>query len=159
TLLGRHAGQEVLHGRSLTLDVLNQGLSLLLDVSYENDELSVRFDALLRVAGDSPLGDFSYQPVLFHEAEKPSPHLRMLLGIQGVLLGSIQGKEPTSGVLFHGRGCRERKANLTTILGQARRVLREIREARGGQPCRLLLNSHCQICEFKKRCQAEAIAK
>ncbi len=35
-----------------------------------DDDLSVRFDALLRVDGVSPLGDFHYQPVIFHEAEK-----------------------------------------------------------------------------------------
>jgi hypothetical protein len=38
--------------------------------------------------------------------------------------------------------------------------LREVRELRGtGTPPRLTLNGHCQVCEFRQRCRAEAVAK
>jgi hypothetical protein len=40
------------------------------------------FDALLRGVGDSPLGGLHYQPVLFHEAEKVTPDLRLLLSAE-----------------------------------------------------------------------------
>ena len=39
--------------------------------------MAVRFDALLRVDGESRLGAFHYLPVLFHEAEKPTLGLRV----------------------------------------------------------------------------------
>jgi predicted RecB family nuclease len=159
TLLARHPGVEVPRALPLTADLLRRGLPLLLDVLFEDEELSVRFDGLLRVAGDSLLGGFHYLPVLFHEAERPSPGLRLLLGIHGVILGRLQGKEPAAGVLFHGRGCRERKPRLAGVAGQARRLLREAREARAAPPPRLVLNDHCQVCEFRSRCLAEATAK
>ena len=43
--------------------------------------------------------------------------------------------------------------------GQARRVLQEILALQPGTPPRLMLNSHCPLCEFRQRCQAEARAK
>ena len=51
-------------------------MPLLLDAVFKDEDLSVRFDALLRVDGDSPLGCFHYQPVIYHEAEKATANLR-----------------------------------------------------------------------------------
>ena len=57
--------------------------------------------------------------MIFHEAEKATNDMRMLLALQGVILAGVQGKESTTGVLFNGRGCQERKAKLTGITGHA----------------------------------------
>ena len=158
-LLARHGGADVSTGLPLTVNLLKRGLPLLLDAVFEDDDLSVHFDALVRVDGRSPLGGFHYQPVLFHAAEKATTNLRLLLALHGVILSGIQGQEPATGVLFHGCGCQERKAKLTSVAAQARRLLQEMREARTGPRPRLVLNSHCPICEFRQRCQAEATAK
>jgi predicted RecB family nuclease len=158
-LLARHNGDKLLIRLPLTADLLKRGLPLLLDIGLEDEDLSVRFDALLRVDGDSRLGGFHYKPVIFHEAEKTSASLRMLLALHGVILCGIQGKEPATAVLFHGCGCQERKVKLAGVLAQARRRLREIRELRTDPLPRLVLNSHCQVCEFRQRCQAEATTK
>src|SRR4051812_7039742 len=88
-LLARHPGQDVPTGVPLTTDLLKRGLPLLLDATYEDDDLSVRFDALVRV-GESPL----YLPVLFHEAEKATAGLRLLLWLHGAVLAGVHGKEP-----------------------------------------------------------------
>src|SRR5579859_1727404 len=142
-LLVRYDGGEVPSGLPLTADLLKRGLPLLLDAAFEDEVFCVRFDALLRVDSDSPLGAFHYQPVVFHDAEKVTGKHRMLLALHGVILSSVQGKEPTTGIIFHGRGCQERKIKLEGVAGQARRLLWEIREARTGPPPRLVLNSHC----------------
>jgi predicted RecB family nuclease len=158
-LLARQDGDQVPIGLPLTVDLMKHGLPLLLDASFEDDDLSVRFDALLRVEGDSPLGGFHYQPVIFHEAEKATANLRMLLALYGVILCGIQGKEPATGILIYGCGCQERKAQLAGVMVVARRLLREIREARTGPVPRTVLNSHCQVCEFRQRCQEGATIK
>jgi len=67
-LPARQDGDEVPSGLLLTAETLKRGLPLLLDVSFEDEDLSVHFDALLRVDGESLLGGFYYQPVIFHEA-------------------------------------------------------------------------------------------
>ena len=38
-------------------------------------------------------------------------------------------------------------------------MLQELREIQTGTPPPLILNNHCALCEFRQRCQAEAIAK
>jgi predicted RecB family nuclease len=149
-LLDWHAGLE---GATLTQDLLRQGPPLLLDATFEDEDLSVHFDALLRV------GDCHYVPVLFHGAEKPLPMLRMLLGVYAVILADVQGKEPAFGVLFYGRGCEQKKFRLAGVFAQGSRFQREARESRTGPSPRLLLNDHCQVCEYRMRCQAEAAAK
>ena len=136
-LLARHLGQEVPQGLLLTAELLKGGLPLLLDAKFEDGDLFIRFDALLRVEGKSRLGGFHYAPMLFHEAEKPTPDLRMVLGTYAELLGPIQGNVPAAGILVHGSGCRERKVRLAGVTKQARRLLRELREARSGTAPRL----------------------
>lgn len=153
-LLARHAGQDVPTGVPLTADLLGKGLPLLLDTVYEDDDLCVRFDALLR-DGDSR----QYIPVIFSESEKTTADMRLLLGLYGAILAGVQGKEPASGILFHGLVCQERKVKLVGAHHQARRLLREVKEARTGPPPRLLLNGHCHVCEFHQRCQTNAAAK
>jgi len=133
-LLARQAGHDVPRGLPLDAELLKRGSPLILDATFEDDDLCVRFDALLRVDGDSSLGGFRYAPVLFHEAERPTPDLRVLLAALAELLGPLQGKALAFGVLIHGRGCRERRVKLASAAKEARCLLRELRE--GGAPRR-----------------------
>jgi predicted RecB family nuclease len=159
-LLARHNKGEVLRDVTVTLGLLKQGASLLLDATVEDEGLSVRFDALQRKAGVSRLGDFFYVPVLFHEGERAGRDQRSLLELLGLILATVQGKEPDWGVLIHGDGCDVRRVKLGTGVRRARRVLQEVRDMQGsGTPPRLILNAHCQVCEFRRRCHAEATAK
>jgi predicted RecB family nuclease len=155
-LLARHPGHKDARGLPLTADLLKRGLPLLFDVTFEDDDLSIRFDALLRVG---PPHGSPYVPVLFHEAEKVPADLRLLLAIHGVILGGVQGHEPAIGLLLYGRSCQERKLKLAGVYQQARRLLREIREARTGPAPRLVLNEHCHVCEYRQRCHADAVAR
>src|SRR4051794_17387036 len=84
-LLTRYKEGEVLRGPSVIPTVLRRGVPLLLDASVEEEEFCIRFDSLQRAAGSSRLCDFYYVPVLFHEAEKPTRKLRVLLELLGQL--------------------------------------------------------------------------
>ena len=159
-LIARHKHNEVLRGLSVTLALLRQGAPLILDAVVESEGLSVSFDAIWRINGRSNLGDFYYAPVLFHEAERPGIEHRALLEMLGLILGSVQGKEPNWGILIHGQARKIRRIKLGIKVQQARKTLQVIEEWRAtGTPPRLILNPHCQICEFQQRCHAEAAAK
>lgn len=159
-LLAGHAEGEALQGLSVTPSLLRQGASLLLDATVEDERLSVCFDALTKIDGHSSLGEFHYVPVLFHEGERPDRDQRVLLVTLCLILGTVQGKEPGWGILIQGRNCEARRIKLGSEVHQARRILKEIEEAQStGTPPRLLLNTHCQVCEFRRRCHAEATAK
>jgi len=156
-LMGRHADGDILRDVTLTRPLLKQGVPLLLDATVEDHALSIRFDALQKEVGSTRLGDFHYIPVMFHEAERPRRQQKDLLELHGVILGEIQGKQPASGLLIHGQNCTVRRVKLNPSGQQARRVLKEIREIQNtNTPPQLMLNSHCQICEFRHRCRTEA---
>jgi predicted RecB family nuclease len=132
---------------------------LLLDAVVEGQGLKIRFDALelqaLRGAGTA-----CYAPVLFHETEKPGREQKALLELLGLLLSAAQGQQPDWGLLFHGSGYRVRRVKLGSGLSHARRTLSALQELREtGIAPRLTLNAHCQLCEFRTRCRAEAAAK
>jgi predicted RecB family nuclease len=159
-LLARHSGDEVLCGATLTPELLRRQVPLLLDAVVEGNGLAVRFDALQLQASAPKSSERHYVPVLFHECVKPGRQQRTYLEILGVIVGAAQGREPDWGVLIHGPACEKRRVKLGGGRAGARRIIAAIQESQqvGGAP-RLMLNSHCQVCEFRKRCHAEAITK
>jgi predicted RecB family nuclease len=152
---------DVVRGLGITVEILKRGVPLLLDVSVEDETFSVCFDALQKAAGPSVLGNFHYVPVLFHETERPSTLQKDLLEVYGLIIGDLQGKYPDSGVLIHGRGCNVRRFRLKPNGEKnARHIIQAINEIqRHNRSPALMLNSHCQICEFRRQCHAEATAK
>jgi predicted RecB family nuclease len=153
----RHRGDEVLRGVPLTATVLQQGATVVLDTTLEDDIFSLHFDAIERVEGVSALGDFHYSPVLFCEGEKVRKEQRQLLALCGLVLGDLQGRQAACGVIVHGAGASTTRVNLALGIRGARRALDEIKEAvRSGQVPRLTLNDHCPSCEFRERCRAQA---
>jgi predicted RecB family nuclease len=159
-LLARNSGGEVLRSLAVTPSSLKRGAALFLDATVESEGVAVRFDGLQKRTGPSRLGDFHYVPVLFSEAEKVGREQRALLEVLGLVLGAAQGKEPAWGVAIHGQNCEAHRVRLGAGVRQARRSLQEMRDMqKTGTPPRLVLNAHCQVCEFRQRCHAEAVAK
>lgn len=159
-LVTRYQEVDTAHGVTLTLATLKRGISLLSDAVLEDQRIAVHFDSLQKEVGPSRLGEFHYIPVLFHEAKKLNRQHKTLLAIHGCILGDIQGKQPQVGILIHGRECNTTKFKLDSGDKSARRALQEIKEIQEtGVASVLMLNRHCQICEFCQRCHIEATAK
>src|SRR6202023_1814804 len=81
----------------------------------------------------------------------------LLLEVYGLLLSRLQGRMPGYGVVWHGKDCRATRVRLGTDPKKAEKVLRDLQEMRDAGPPRLLLNDHCQVCEFRQRCHAQAV--
>ena len=159
-LVTRYKEVDVISGTTLTLTLLKQGRPVILDATIDNKRFELRFDALQKEAGSSRLGDFHYIPVLFDEAEKPHMQHKALLELYGLIIGELQGHQPQSGILLHGRECNVKRFKLNTSAQNAGRILEEIREIQNTNTApMLILNRHCQICEFAQRCYAEATKK
>lgn len=156
-ITARQPGATVVREAPLTAAVLKAGPAFVLDAVLEDDSFSLRFDGLMRVAGPSKLGDFHYIPMLFHGGGSVRARQRQLLEVYGLLLSRIQGRTPESGVLWYGRECRATKLRLSPDLRTAERLLREVEQARDAGPPRLVLNDHCQVCEFRRRCHEQAV--
>jgi predicted RecB family nuclease len=152
SILAHHLGERVEQNVALTLATLERGAAYLLHATLEDDTAFLTFDALKRVAGHSQLGDFHYIPVLF-SAERQIPRgQRVLLDVYGLLLARCQGRTPDSGIIWHGRECRATRVRLNPDPRKAERLLEELREMQGlGARPPLVLNDHCQVCDFRQR--------
>jgi predicted RecB family nuclease len=143
----------------LTADTLCEGPSFALDVTLDDELVSLHFDGLRKVGGASTLGNFHYVPMLFHEG-RVKKEQRVLLGIYGQVLSHVQGRLPDYGVAWHEQKCIQTKVRLSPDVRVAQRVLREVKDMTcTDSPPKLLLNSHCQICEFRQRCHDLAVEK
>jgi predicted RecB family nuclease len=159
-ILAKYSQNNVARDIILTADSLRQGPSYVLSATLEDEHFSLSFDGLKRVDGPSKLGLFHYVPMLFHETNRYGKKQRSLLEIQGLLLSRLQGLMPSTGIIWHGKDCRTTRVRLNGDLRKTERLIREVKEfVDAASPPRLILNDHCQICEFRQRCHEEAALK
>jgi predicted RecB family nuclease len=157
-ILARYPPERVLRSVPLTAAALQEGPLFVLDACLENDLVHLDFDGLKRVDGPSKLGDFHYAPVLFHEGRKVRKREKLLLELYGLILSRLQEKMPALGIIWHGKECRGARVHLRGDLPQAEAALQELNDWRGPAPGpRLILNQHCQVCEFRQRCHDQAV--
>jgi predicted RecB family nuclease len=160
-LVVRFGDGDACRGVRVTSAMLKQGAPLLADAELEDNVMSIRFDALKRADGASMLGDHHYLPVLHNPGDKVDRPQRLLLAVLGLSLASVQGLRPNVGLMASGREAKLRKVRLDAKLyQQAEQVLNDVmRLQENSDPPPLMLNRHCQICEYCQRCRAEAVEK
>jgi predicted RecB family nuclease len=152
-ILARHPGEELLRNLPLTTSALKEGASFFLDGSLEDDLVALEFDGLKKVDGPSKLGDFHYIPILFHERRTIRREQRLLLDVYAFFLSRLQGRVPSTGLIWHGTECKATKVRLNTAPRKAEHILQDLKGlARAQKLPQLILNDHCQVCEFRRRC-------
>lgn len=143
----------------LTLPTLKNGYRIILDTHITHNGKLSYFNALERTLGKSNLGSFHYMPVLFIEKEKISKADKLLLAFNGLLLGNLQKKQPEHGKIIYGQ-FRTTKIKLDKQIDKVKHLISAFKESfQDGKSPRLLLNSHCKICEFKDFCRNKAVEK
>src|SRR5262249_18630966 len=154
----RYASAEVLRGVRIGTPMLKRGVPLILDATMEDDTLAIHLDGLKRVEGASGLGNFYYIPILVIEGEQLRRDHRLLLGLLALVIGDLQAKPPTHGIVIRGKGMRAGKVQLSTGSRAARRALADVGKltAADSSP-KLILNDHCPVCEFRDRCHLQAV--
>jgi predicted RecB family nuclease len=157
-LVARFGDGDAGRGGTVTAAILRQEKPLLADVDLEDESQSLRFDALKRTDGDSNVGEHYYVPVLHNGGDKVGQRQKLLLAILGVALSRVQGLRPANGLIASGPDAKLGKVKLDPKLyRRAEHLLGELgRLQEGGEPPRLTLNGHCQICEFRQQCHAQA---
>lgn len=158
TIVTRHLGDQVVRNIPLTTAGLKRGPQYILDGTFEDDALALHLDGLKRAEGESKLGDFHYQPVLFHESRQVKKEQKLLLEVYGMILSGLQGRAPAYGVIWHDQECKATRVKLNPDHQKAEQVLRGLKDmATSDLPPRLLLNDHCPVCEFRQRCHEQAV--
>jgi predicted RecB family nuclease len=141
----------------VTREQLKMGHAVILDCSIEQDQFLLHLDALFRNAGPSLLGSFHYVPVMFILGNTVRDEHKLILAAEAVLLSRIQDTKPAFGLYVLGQTHRVVRTRLATRHERADRLLSEMeRLAVGNADPGLRLNRHCDVCEFRDRCSAEA---
>src|SRR3954469_3952161 len=153
-LVARYGEGNAYRGTVITAATLKQGAALLVDVTLEDDGMSIRLDALKRADGASKLGEHHYLPVLYNDGDKVGRPRKLLLAMLGLVLARVQGVRTTLGLIARGPDGRLGKVCLNaTLYQQAEQVLDEVKRLQaGGELPKLTLNKHCHLCEFRQRC-------
>src|SRR5262249_40246306 len=86
-------------GTVLTAATLKRRALLLVDAILEDEDLSLRFDALMRVDGASKLGEHYYVAVLHSQGDKVGRRQKLLLAVLGLALARLQGTRPAHGLV------------------------------------------------------------
>jgi predicted RecB family nuclease len=141
----------------LTPFYLSKGEALILDGIFETDLISLHIEGLQRVPGSSDIGEFHYLPLVFRSDAEAHETPRVLLDVYGVILSRLQGRVPDKGIICRGTG-KASTVQLSPGLKRGKRILDALSEKQqAGHPPTLILNKHCQICEFQSRCYAQAV--
>jgi predicted RecB family nuclease len=154
----RHRHDEVQQNVEVTAAILRTGSQLIVNATVNDETLSIKFDGLKRVEGQSRLGSYHYVPILFVAGEKPRPDQRLFLQVCGLIVGDIQGKQPGCGFVIRGERLSFGKVHFKGGMRSARLVLDEVKKLlNAASPPPLILNDHCGICEFRQKCHLQAV--
>jgi len=137
---------------------LKTGAKVVADAELAANGLHAHCDFLTRVNGSSRLGRFSYEPVKVIGTCRASRPDALGLAYQGLVLGEVQGRQPTSGTLVL-LGDRPTKVKLAGKYKEVRRIVEALR-AWTSQPVGdappVVLNKHCPSCPFRDACLQQA---
>jgi predicted RecB family nuclease len=150
-------------GPQTTPDLRNAirgGATLVLDATLGDAGESCHLDALERAEGKAVGPGGVYAPVLFTPHERVARDDRLQLAFGAAILARIQGAQPESGRVIHGRQFKASRVELATLSGPVRDTVEQIRALGGSAaPPPMLLNRHCAECEFRRSCRAAAVEK
>lgn len=137
----------------------NDGQHILHQKQISHHELS-SCCTVERVPENFGTGTFSYMPVLFTPKEKLSKNDKLLITFDSLILSGLQAHLPQYGKIIHGKNYKTTKVKIENQCNRVKTILGDIKRklcVAEGSPPQLILNRHCQICEFKDECRTMAI--
>jgi predicted RecB family nuclease len=141
----------------LTSCYLRKAEPLILGGVFETDRISLQIEGLQRVTGSSDIGDFHYLPLVFQTGARVHETLNLLLDVYGFILSSLQGRSPDKGIIRKSTG-KSTTVQLSPAHKKGELIINALSEAICAEkPPILILNKHCEICEFQSRCHAQAV--
>ena len=130
-----------------------------LDCVVRTQELQSHIDMLERITPSGKTTPNPYIPVRLLPREKVTPHDKLLLAFDALVLSTASGTVPRFGKIIHGSEYAVAKVKLDELLKTARATVEKITAQRASRIPRLVLNKHCAECEFKARCRQLALEK
>jgi predicted RecB family nuclease len=146
---------DVRTGDTATLTI---GEDFLLDIQLNFRDLTAEANVLTKVDTNSSLGKYSYEPISFVGTHRIIKEQKLALLFTGYVLGKLQNKLPVSGKIIGANGVTHKvsmesaEITITRIIN----VLRQWTNSLPAAPPSVILNKHCQTCQFQKACLEQA---
>lgn len=147
---------EVISETSLITSILEKGSLFILNLSVEDNHFSLVLDGIQKVATKRQDNSF-YAPMLFYEGSRIRKEQRLLLELLATFLVKCQTVIPVVGSVWHGKECKQTTVRLNTDSRKVKQIQLDLKKMCVGEEVpRLVLNNHCQICEFQNYCYEQA---
>ena len=137
---------------------LRQGNKILLNAHLQVDGFASECGVLTKVEGRSTFGKYNYEPSIFMGTHSISKEQKLAMAFVGYVLGRLQHTSPAAGRIIGMEG-----KSHTVKLGESAKALRPLLEplhewitVDSPTPPPLVLNKHCPLCPFQRRCHAQA---
>jgi predicted RecB family nuclease len=149
--------KEILNNQDLS-SAIKDGNKVIVDAHVSYGDLQSYCDFTERTPGKSDLGAFHYLPVLFVEKEKLSKEDKLMMAYNGLVIGNMQNRQPEYGKIIYGKRFAISKIKFDEKLDIVTKIINDLRKYHdNGSLPQLILNRHCEICEFNATCREKAI--
>ena len=146
---------QIINDVSLNTSILEKSSLFILNVSVENSHFSFILDGIKKVT--TKRKNSFYAPILFYEGSRIRKEQRLFLELLAILLFDYQIVIPVVGIIWHGKECKQTTVHLNTDSRKFKQTLLDLKKIYAGEEVpKLVLNNHCQICEFKAYCYEKA---
>lgn len=139
------------HARAFYPGSLEDGVDLISDIKFTIEDYEFDCMALKKNHGNSNLGDYYYEPVIFFDGIKAPSQNLVKLAFLGYLLKIIQQRFPSKGIIVNSEK-RQIKVHLERFTPELETNIHEIRDFSIVEP-NVYLNRHCDFCSFLSDCR------
>jgi predicted RecB family nuclease len=157
-LRSNYREDEYLIGSPLTQALENKRCRLVFDCVVQTPEMQSRIHILERPPSAGKTKYNPYIPIRFNSREKITPHDKLLLAFDALVLSVATGQAPPFGKIIYGSKYSVANVKLEELTKSAQAVVGKIKAQQTDQtPLQLVLNKHCPECEFKTHCRQTAL--
>ena len=146
---------------AVTRPTLSNGDPVIIDADLRTDRLSVHFGRAQEGGRGPPtLGTSITYRYCFTKGATSESHNGSCWKCLPLLLARVQGRQPGTGIIYHGSDCAATTIRFAPGLKTAQELLAEVMQLQSGEAApKLLLKDHCQVCEFRQQCHVQAVAE
>jgi predicted RecB family nuclease len=131
-----------------------------IDVRLRTNYLESRPQAVEKTASEGRGSTAQFIPYRFEFANKLTKEHKLLLAFDAVVLAEVVGRAVNLGKIVHGDSHTTLNVKTPALASEARKRIKDIATLLANNtPPDLVLNRHCDQCEFKARCRRQAIEK
>jgi predicted RecB family nuclease len=140
----------------LTLPLLEMASRYIFDGTYEDEDFKLQIDGVHKaITLDNPC-TYSLRPITFSGSARIEKQNRLVLRVYGYAVSRITHRQIPTGLVWNIRDVAT-KVPLRLDGKEFATWLQDLLNARRAtSPPPLVLNDHCQICEYQERCRKQA---